>query len=86
MINYPTMPKTKVAITLDSELIDRLDKLVKADRFPNRSRAIEVAVREKLERLERGRLARECAKLNPNEEQAFADEGLALDRDTWPEY
>ena len=80
------MPKTKVAITLDSELIDRLDRLVKADRFPNRSQAIEIAVREKLERLERGRLARECAKLNPKEEQALADEGLAMDRDAWPEY
>jgi len=80
------MPKAKVAITLDSELIDRVDKLVKASRFPNRSQAIEMAVVEKLERLERGRLARECAKLDPKEEQAFADEGLAADHDEWPEY
>jgi len=80
------MSKTKVAITLDSELVDRVDRLVKADRFPNRSQAIELAVKEKLERLERGRLARECAKLDPKEEQALADEGLAIDGDTWPEY
>jgi metal-responsive CopG/Arc/MetJ family transcriptional regulator len=80
------MPKAKVAITLDSELIDRVDELVKAARFPNRSQAIEIAVAEKLERLERGRLARECAKLDPKEEQAFADEGLAADYDEWPEY
>jgi Arc/MetJ-type ribon-helix-helix transcriptional regulator len=80
------MPKTKVAITLDSELIERIDRLVKADRFPNRSQAIQAAVAEKLERLERGRLARECAKLDITEEKAFADEGLAIDRDAWPEY
>ena len=80
------MPKTKVAITLDSELIARVDRLVNANRFPNRSQAIEIAVAEKLERLEHGRLARECAKLNPKDEQAFADEGLAIDRDAWPEY
>ena len=79
------MPKTKVAITLDSELIARVDRLVNANRFPNRSQAIAIAVAEKLERLERVRLARECANLNPKDEQAFADEGLAIDRDAWPE-
>jgi Arc/MetJ-type ribon-helix-helix transcriptional regulator len=80
------MPKAKVAITLDSSLIVRVDRLVKAARFPNRSQAIEIAVAEKLERLERGRLARECAKLNPKEEKALADEGLAVDHASWPEY
>ncbi len=80
------MAKGKVAVTLDSGLIDRVDRLVKADRFPNRSQAIEIALAEKLDRLERGRLARECAKLNPKEERALADEGLAVDHESWPEY
>lgn len=69
------MPKANVAVTLDSALIDRVDRLVKAARFPNRSQAIEIALAEKLNRLERGRLARECTKLNPKEERALADEG-----------
>jgi len=86
MIDYLTVPKAKVAITLDSELIERVDKLVRAARFPNRSQAIEIAVSEKLDRLERGRLARECAKLDPKEEQALADQGLAAEHDEWPEY
>jgi Arc/MetJ-type ribon-helix-helix transcriptional regulator len=86
MIYYPTMPKAKVAVTLDSELIDRVDRLVKAERFPNRSQAIEIALAEKLDRLEHGRLARECAKLNPKEERALADEGLSVDQESWPEY
>jgi Arc/MetJ-type ribon-helix-helix transcriptional regulator len=86
MIYHHTMSKAKVAITLDSKLIGRVDRLVKAARFPNRSQAIEIALAEKLERLERGRLARECAKLNPKEEQAIANEGLAVDHDAWPEY
>jgi metal-responsive CopG/Arc/MetJ family transcriptional regulator len=80
------MAKAKVAVTLDSRLIDRVDRLVKAERFPNRSQAIEIALAEKLERLERGNLARECAKLDPKEERALADEGLSADRDSWPEY
>jgi Arc/MetJ-type ribon-helix-helix transcriptional regulator len=86
MTECPTMAKSKVAITLDSDLIERVDRLVKAERFPNRSQAIEIALAEKLDRLERGRLARECAKLNPKEERALADEGLPVDQQSWPEY
>ncbi|MBI4247651.1 MAG: ribbon-helix-helix protein, CopG family [Candidatus Rokubacteria bacterium] len=80
------MPKAKVAITLDAKLLERLDALIASERFQNRSQAIEKALADKLERLARTRLARECAKLNPREEQALAEEGLAGSADTWPEY
>jgi len=80
------MAAAKVAITIDQRLLERIDELVAHKRFPNRSRAIQDAVREKLERLERGRLARECAKLNPKREQRLADEGLAGDLSEWPEF
>lgn len=76
----------KVAITLDKDLLERLDQLVAERRFPSRSRAIQEAVREKLTRLDRGRLARESAKLDPQFEQGLADEGLAEDLAEWPEY
>ncbi|MBK5292978.1 MAG: ribbon-helix-helix protein, CopG family [Acidobacteriia bacterium] len=80
------MPKTKVAITLETQLLDRVDELVAQQRFRNRSQAIGAAVAEKLERLARSRLARECAKLDPKEERALAEEGLAGSMETWPEY
>ena len=80
------MPKTKVAITLDTELLEEIDALIESAQFPNRSQAIEAAVAEKLDRLRRSRLARECAKLDPREEKAYAEEGLSTDTDTWPEY
>lgn len=80
------MPKAKVAITLDANTVERLDSLVKQDVFPNRSQGIQLALEEKLERLERGRLARECAKLDPKFEQALADEGVSEDLAEWPEY
>ncbi len=80
------MPKRKLAITLDASLVDEVDHLVSKRRFANRSQAIEIAVAEKLERLARTRLAEECSKLNPDEERALAEEGLAGSRDTWPEY
>ena len=34
----------------------------------------------------RERLAREASKLDPKEEQAMADEGLARDLEEWPKY
>ena len=80
------MPKSKVAITLDAELLDRVDELVARREFRNRSQAIETALAEKLMRARRTRLARECAKLNPADEKALAEEGLDGNVDAWPEY
>ena len=80
------MPKTKVAITLDTKLVQNRDDLVARRRFANRSQAIEAALAEKLARLAKTRLAQECAKLDPAEEKALAEEGLAGSAETWPEY
>ncbi len=80
------MGSVKVAITLDQEMLVRVDGLVSKSIFPNRSRAIQVAVSEKLARMERGRLASECAKLDPKFEKALAEEGLGLELEQWPEY
>jgi UDP-glucose 4-epimerase len=76
----------KVAVTVDSEILNELDELIAQNRFPNRSQAIEAALREKLERLSRARLARECAKLDTKEEKALAEEGLRSEVDSWPAY
>ncbi len=70
------MSTSKVSITIDSALLRQLDMLVAARHFPSRSSIIQQAAREKLERLNRSRLARECAKLDPEFEMALADEGL----------
>lgn len=80
------MPKSKVAITLDYELVERLDELVVAERFTSRSQAIEEAVRDKIARLDRSRLARECARLDVDQERALADEDLGEGLAEWPEY
>ncbi len=80
------MAQAKVAITLNEHLLVRLDHLVREQVFASRSQAIQEAVREKLERLTQGRLARECAKLDPEFEQRLAEEGLSAEVETWPEY
>ena len=80
------MPSVKVAITLEQETLRQVDSLVARKVFPNRSRAIQTALREKIDRLEGGRLAAECAKLDPTFEQGLAEEGLGADVASWPEF
>jgi len=80
------MARLKVAVSLDENTLRRLDQLVRQAVFPNRSRAIQSALDEKLERVECSRLARECAKLDPAFEKALAEEGLSEDLSQWPEY
>ena len=86
MTYHHTMPKSKVALTLDERVLARIDRLVRTGAYPNRSVAVEAALREKLERLERTRLVRECAKLDPDVERALAEEGIGEDLDAWPAY
>lgn len=80
------MSSSKIAITMESGLLAEVDALVKKRMFPNRSRAIQQAVKEKLNRLNRSLLAQECAKLDPADEMALAEEGLTEDLSAWSEY
>ena len=80
------MGTAKVAITLEEELLKKVDRLVKLRVFPSRSRAIQEAVSDKLARMDRRRLARECSKLSKSAEQAMAEEGLGAEAEEWPEY
>jgi Arc/MetJ-type ribon-helix-helix transcriptional regulator len=80
------MSVAKVAISMDQRVLRHLDSMVKNRVFRSRSEAIQRAVEEKLGRLEKSRLARECAKLSPREEQRFAEIGLEADIKEWPPY
>ena len=80
------MTKMKIAITISRTLLNDLDAMIADDRFPNRSQAIEAAIREKLDRLRHTRLARESAKLDTQEEKSIAEEGLASELESWPAY
>ncbi|HTK37220.1 MAG TPA: ribbon-helix-helix domain-containing protein [Pyrinomonadaceae bacterium] len=80
------MSVAKVTISIESGLLRKVDHLVKENVFPNRSQAIQAAVEEKVSRLDRNRLARECAKLDKADERSLADMGLTAEVDEWPEY
>jgi len=80
------MPVSKIAITIDNNLLKEIDLLVKWNLFPNRSKAIQEAIADKLKRLKKTRLAQECAKLDPDFEQNMAEEGFSMEIDGWPRY
>ena len=80
------MSTAKIAITIEEETLGKLDRLVSSKVFPNRSKAIQEAIKEKLTRINRSRLARECAKLDPAVERAIAEEGFSREIEEWPEY
>jgi metal-responsive CopG/Arc/MetJ family transcriptional regulator len=80
------MSTAKIAISIEQGLLERIDHLVKEKLFPNRSKAIQEAVKEKIDKLDKSRLAVECARLDPVFEQSMADEGLGKDFESWPEY
>jgi hypothetical protein len=78
------MARTEGVVSLDGYTLLRLDRLVAGAVFPSGSRAIQVAVGEKLTRLAQDRLARECAKLDPGFEKALAGEGVSEGSAEWP--
>lgn len=77
------MPKTKVAIALNSELLEELDELIAQRRFPNRSQAIEAAVAEKPHALGSPRRWRGSTQAR---RRRLPRMGMGVELTTWPEY
>ena len=89
MTNFHTggvVSVSKVAISLDKNLLQMIDRLVREKIFPSRSKIIQEAVRDKVEKINSNRLARESAKLNHHEEQKMAEEGMEFESEIWSEY
>ena len=80
------MSAMKIAVTIEREMLSELDEMVQSQIFTNRSKAIQEALRDKLASVRHRRLEIECAKLDPAVEKAFAEEGIAMELDAWPEY
>ena len=80
------MSRSHISSSLDKKILRRLDSCVRKHLFASRSAAIEQALAEKLTKVDRRRLARECAKLDPKAERKLAEEGLDVDVSRWPAY
>jgi len=74
----------KIAVTLEKRTVQDLDRWVREGKYPNRSKALQSAVRLLAEREKRTRLARELAKLSRHEEKRMAEEGLG--DESWPAF
>jgi Arc/MetJ-type ribon-helix-helix transcriptional regulator len=79
------MSSAKIAISLDPKALREIDRLVRTGRFPSRSKLLQDALQEKLQRIDHSRLARECAKLEAPEERGLANETLRAEV-PWPVY
>ncbi|MCF7936072.1 MAG: ribbon-helix-helix domain-containing protein [Synergistales bacterium] len=80
------MTVSSIDVTVDEELLREIDRLIDAGFFPDRGTAIREALEEKVKRLEKARLALQCAQLDIAEEQAMAEEGFCGEIVKWPEY
>ncbi len=88
------MTAAKIAITIDENLLREVDNWVKQKLYPNRSQAVQSALfdslkdrlRQRLNQLNQQRLEAECAKLNPQEEQEFAELGIEKTLNGWSQY
>lgn len=80
------MAKAKIAVTLDADLLNSVDRLVAIGEFSNRSEAIQAGVAELLAKEQRQQvLLGELAKLDIAEERSLADAALIADA-PWPKY
>ena len=80
------MGAAKVTVSIESDVLRQLDRLVKDRVYSSRSQAVQAAVGEKIARLNKSRLARACEMLDPAEEKELAERGANFDLSEWPEY
>lgn len=80
------MSVAKIAISIDRDLLKKLDQLVEEEKFESRSQAIQLLLKDKVIELARYRFERECDKLDPEEEVAMAEEGLYEDTKEWEKF
>jgi metal-responsive CopG/Arc/MetJ family transcriptional regulator len=80
------MATAKIAITLDDNLLREVDRWVAQKLYPNRSQAVQAALFAQATQVNQQRLEAECAKLDPHEEQEFAELGIEDALSDWSTY
>jgi metal-responsive CopG/Arc/MetJ family transcriptional regulator len=80
------MATAKIAITLDDNLLREVDRWVAQKLYPNRSQAVQAALFAQATQVNLQHLEAECAKLDPQEEQEFAELGIEEALGDWSAY
>ena len=66
------MPTNRITVTVENRVAVEIDRLVTVGHYPNRGKVVQAALQVLLRGTREKRLAAECAKLDPQEEQAWA--------------
>jgi len=80
------MASAKIAITLEQECLKEIDLWVSEGRYPNRSRAIQEVLKEKIARWRKRRLISVLSQVVPEEERKSSEEGFETVNEVWDEY
>ena len=70
------MSAAKITISIEEQLLRKLDQWIHGNSFRSRSQAIQVAIQEQVDRLEQTRLARECIKQPSTERRGICSKLL----------
>ncbi len=80
------MPKEKIAVTIDAEILKELDLMVKEKDIASRSKAIEEAVAQRIECWRKRRLFEELRKLESEAEMKESESGFEAVNEAWQKY
>ena len=83
MLYHTIMPKAKIAITLDADLLGALDREVARGAADNRSAALEQALARYLADRQRHRLDAALDQVDPAAERRDAERGFSRDVAEW---
>jgi len=76
----------KIAITLERECLKEIDLWISEGRYPNRSRAIQEILKEKIMRWRKKRLISALSYAEPDGERKISEEGFEAVNEVWDEY
>ena len=80
------MPKDKVAITVEKDILRELDLMVKEKNIPSRSKAIEEAISQLIENWRKNRLYEQLRNLDVEAEKAEAEASVDAVNEAWQKY
>lgn len=80
------MPKDKVAITVEKDILRELDLMVKEKNMPSRSKAIEEAISHLIENWRNNRLYEQLRNLDVEAEKAEAEASVDAVNEAWQKY
>jgi len=80
------MATKKITVSLDIDTVEGIDCLVQQRKHKNRSQAIQNALKEYLQKIEKQRLYEEIDKLDQKAEMKVAEEGFDAVNEIWEDY